>query len=194
MSQMRHICLMAGSNRLSTAEAIIEAGFAVFSRDPSASLSVVAEAAGVGRATLHRYFPGRDHLINELARIAITEMDEAAQAACAEAQTAADVLEMTLHALVPLADRHGFLGHLTPDEDDELQAEFRRQQAETEEMFAGAKEEGVFDRSVPTSWLVQAYEFLLYAAWESVRTGEATAEQAARLAWRTLKNGLEDQG
>lgn len=185
---------MSGSNRLSTAEAIVAAGFAVFSRDPSASLSVVAEAAGVGRATLHRYFPSRDNLLGELARIAVLEMDDAVEAACADAQTAADVLEMSLHALVPLADRHGFLGHLTADVDGAHQVEFRRQQSETEEMFEAAKEEGVFDRAVPTSWLVQAHEFLLYAAWESIRTGKATADQAAQLAWRTLRNGLEDQG
>ena len=46
---------MPDSDRLSTRDALVEAAFTVFSRDPSAPLANVAKSAGVGRATLHRY-------------------------------------------------------------------------------------------------------------------------------------------
>lgn len=181
---------MMKSARISTRDAVIEAAFAVFSRDPSTSLSTVANAAGVGRATLHRHFSSRDVLVRELAHIAINEMDEAVESACQNAQTAEQVLKLALQVLIPLGDRHGFLALVPMEHDEALQAEFERQTRETEEMIDAAKDEGTFDRTVPTAWLVQAYNYLLYAAWEAVRLEESTTRQAADLAWRTLTSGL----
>lgn len=176
--------------RLSSEDALIEAAFALLAENPGASLAEIAERAGVGRATLHRHFSGRDDLIRALAHRAIEEMDAAAEAACANATSCSDALRRTLEALIPLGDRHGFLAREPVEDDPLISAEFDRQMRETREMAEAAKAEGVFDRNVPTAWIVQAYDHLLYAAWESVKAGETTATQAADLAWRTLTSGL----
>ncbi len=181
---------MTKPTRLSSREALIEAAFTVFSRDPSAPLAQVVERAGVGRATLHRHFASRDELVRALARIAIEEMDLAAEAACEGTRSSLEALERMLHALIPLGNRHGFLALEPLDQDPAIRAEFERQQRETREMVDAAKREGAFDTSLPTSWIVQAYDYLLYAAWESVRTEDATPARAAELAWRTLISGL----
>ena len=181
---------MTNSIRLSTRDAIVEAAFAVFSKDPSAALSDVAERAGVGRATLHRHFAGRDELIRALAKIASKEMDEAVEDACADATSYSEVARLALQALIPLGDRHGFLALETLADDPDMQADFAREQKETAEMVDAAKGEGLFDTAVPTSWIVQAYDNLMYAGWESVKAGETTHDQAAALAWRTLIHGL----
>lgn len=176
--------------RPSTRDAIIAAAFDVLSRDPSASLSEIADRAGVGRATLHRHFAGRDDLIHALALIATEEMDEAAEAACKNAASYGDAFQRMLKALIPLGDRHGFLAREPIEDDPEIAAEFKRQADETRAMIEEAKREGVFDPHVPTDWINQAFDHLLYAAWESVKAGEVTHEQAADLAWRTLTKGL----
>ncbi len=182
---------MTNSIRPSSKDAIIEAAFDVFSRNAGASLSQVAERAGVGRATLHRHFSSRDDLLRALARLAIREMDEVVEAACADVTSHSEAMRVSLEVLIPLGDRHGFLA-LEPIEDDaDIQREFDRQQRETEEMIEAVKKEGLLDASVPTAWIVQAYDHLLYAGWEAVRTGQATPAQAADLAWRTLTSGLE---
>ncbi|MEO0982659.1 MAG: helix-turn-helix domain-containing protein [Pseudomonadota bacterium] len=181
---------MTSPVRLSTREAIIEAAFAVLGRDPSAPLSDVAERAGVGRATLHRHFASREALFHALAKTAVDEMDAAAEAACADTASHGEALRRTLQALIPLGDRYGFLALEPLHSDAEIQAAFERQNRETAEMIDAAKREGLFDAAVPTAWITQAYDHLLYAGWESVRTGEATHAQAADLAWRTLATGL----
>ncbi|MEO0548710.1 MAG: helix-turn-helix domain-containing protein [Pseudomonadota bacterium] len=181
---------MSKSLRLSSEDAIIEAAFAVFSRDPSASLSEVADRAGVGRATLHRYFSSREDLIRALAKTAIEEMDTAVEDACKDAASFSEVVRLSLIALVPLGDRYAFLEHEALEDDPELEAAFTEEKHETTKMVESAKQEGLFDEAIPTSWIVQAYDGLLYAGWESVRTGEATAVQAADLAWKTLIFGL----
>ena len=181
---------MTDQIRPSSKDAIIEAAFAVFSRDPSASLSEVAERAGVGRATLHRYYSSRDTLVRELARIAVEEMDQAVEETTKDAVSYGDAIRLSFEAMIPLGDRHGFLASEPIDDDEHLSAEFKRQRHETEEMVEAAKREGVFDATVPTSWIVQAFDHLLFAGWESVKSGETTPKQAASLAWRTLTSGL----
>lgn len=187
---MRHICLMTPPLRPTTRDAIIEAAFNTLSRDPSASLSDIADHAGVGRATLHRHFASRDDLVRALALIAIDEMDRAAEAACAHTNSYAEAFENTLIALIPLGDRHGFLAGEPVEDDPGIADAFARQQNETRALVDAAKAEGLFDPSVPTEWVVQAFDHLLYAGWQSVKDGDATHRQAADLAWRTLTIGL----
>ena len=179
--------------RPQTRDAIIEAAFQVFSRDSGASLADIAGHAGVGRATLHRHFRGREDLMIALARTAMRELDEASDAATRDATSYSDALRQTLHALVPLADRLWFLAHKPVEHDPDVAAAHRRQMQDLAEAIDAAKAEGLFAADLPTSWIAQAYDHLLYAAWESVRAGEATPAQAAALAWRTLTNGLRQE-
>lgn len=50
-----------------TRRAIVDAAISVISDNPTAPLSDIAEAAGVGRSTLHRYFPERTDLLRAVA-------------------------------------------------------------------------------------------------------------------------------
>lgn len=56
------------SHAFEVQKAILDAAFHAFATDgPDATLSGIADASGVGRATLYRYFPGgRDNLIQAL--------------------------------------------------------------------------------------------------------------------------------
>ncbi len=191
---MRHYCLMASKIRPSAEQSVIEAGFDLLNDSPKASLAEIASHAGVGRATLHRHFAGREDLIRAMAWAAIRKMDEAVEAACADASSYSDALYCMLDALIPLGDRYRFLMHEPVADHPDLAAEFDKQQRETHEMVEAAKKEGLFDGNVPTSWIVHAYESLLYAAWESVKAQQSTPSQASGLAWRTLTQGLGSQG
>ncbi|MEM8978146.1 MAG: TetR/AcrR family transcriptional regulator [Pseudomonadota bacterium] len=177
--------------RPATRDAIIEAAFEVYSRNQAASLSDVADRAGVGRATLHRYFPGRLELMRALAKIALLELDEAVDAATAGAESYEEGFRLSLHALVPLANRQWFLAHERLEDDPEISAAYEASQNALRQDIERAKEEGAFDPNVPTAWIIEAYENLIYGAWSLVRSGEATPKQAAELAWRTLHNGLK---
>ncbi|MEM8695011.1 MAG: TetR/AcrR family transcriptional regulator [Pseudomonadota bacterium] len=181
---------MTDSIRPSTKDAIVEAAFDVLRQDPSAPLSTVADRAGVGRATLHRYFPSREALIHALALTAIDEMDQAAEAACEGVQSYEEAFRNMLAALIPLGDRHGFLATEPVESDPAIAAEFERQMNETRELIDEAKQDGLFDPAVPTDWIAQAFDHLLYAGWESVKAGDITHKQAADLAWRTLAHGI----
>lgn len=180
--------------RPQTRDAIVEAAFQVFGRDPGASLAEVADRAGVGRATLHRHFRGREDLMVALAQAATRELDAAVDAASADAESYGAALKAALAAVIPLADRHWFLAREPVEQDPEVMAGYQRQLRELAEAIDAAKTEGCLDPDVPTPWIMQAFDHLVYAAWAAVRAGEATTGQAADLAWRTLTRGLGTGG
>lgn len=174
---------------MGTYEAIIEAAFEVFSEKPGASLSDVAERAGVGRATLHRHFDGKNDLMMVLSKTAYEEMDEAINTATASANSHGTGLKLALEAMVPLANRQWFLSFQSVQFEGELAVANDEGRQELEAAIDAARAEGVFRQDVPTPWLVHAYENLVFAAWTMVKNGEATPKQAAELAWQTLING-----
>ncbi|WOE76291.1 TetR/AcrR family transcriptional regulator [Alterisphingorhabdus coralli] len=181
---------MIDSLRPSASAALIEAAFTLLSENPAASLADIAERAGVGRATLHRHFSGRDDLILTLGKTALREMEDAAETACTDVLSHSEALRRTLEALIPLGDRYRFLMREQIEEHPEILAELERQQREMRDMINEAKAEGLFDTAVPTAWIAQAYDNLLYAAWEAVKAQDLTPTQASTLAWQTLTKGL----
>ncbi len=191
MSHTRHMCLM-DKFRPDTRTAIVSAAFDLFSQQPTASLGDVATHAGVGRATLHRHFPGRTELMRALAKIAMEELDEAVEIATADAPSHEEGFRLALFAVIPLANRQWFLASEDLYGDPEIAADYRKSRDALCEDVRQAQQEGAFDPNLPVAWIVEAYENLIYAAWSLVRDGEATAGQAADLAWRTLTDGLKD--
>ena len=192
MSLMRHISLMT-QIRPETRDAIVEAAFLVLNEKPSASLGDIALRAGVGRATVHRYFPGRAELMRALALTAMQELDDAVEAATADAESWEEGFRLSLHAIVPLAARQWFLANEGLEADPEVAAAYRKSMDELRRDIEEAKEEGAFAADIPSDWIAEAYEALTYAAWSQVRRGEATPKQAAELAWRTLAFGVKER-
>jgi len=179
--------------RPTSRDAILEASFQVLNKTPGASLGDIAEHAGVGRATLHRHFSSRDALMAALAKAAMNELNEAIEAAVADATSYGDGLKRALTAIIPLAERQWFLANETTGHDADIAAAYEADKAQLIADIDAAKAEGTFAQSVPTSWIATSYENLIYAAWTMVRAGEATASQAADLAWLTLTSGLGTQ-
>ncbi len=176
--------------RPSSREAVLEAAFQTFSKRPGASLADVAARAGVGRATLHRHFSSRDSLMVALAKTALEELNAAIEAAVKDTVSHTDGLKRTLGAVIPLADRQWFLSHEPVEQDPGIKAAYERDIRELHAEIDAAKEEGTFAKDVPTRWIAETYENLIYGAWIMVRDGEATPAQSADLAWRTLTKGL----
>lgn len=177
--------------RPTTYDAIVESAFDVLGRDPSASLSDVAAAAGVGRATLHRHFAGRADLILALAKTADRELDDAVKIAVASAASWTDALRLSMVAIIPLANRNWFLAQEALDRHPEIAAAYAAQRADLIEAIDEARKEGAFAPDAPTAWIAAAYDSLIYAGWEAVRAGDLTPTQAAALGWRTLTQGLQ---
>lgn len=186
---MRHMCLIM-MKRISTQQAIIEAAFEVLGHNPGASLGEVADAAGVGRATLHRHFAGRDDLIHALAEHAMDELDAAVEAAVAEVDSHTEGLRLALQAILPLASRQMFLATEAALQTGRIAQRAASDFAELVTAVEQAQAEGGLRKDVPAQWIARAYDNLIYAGWDMVRAQEATPKQAADMAWKTLTEGV----
>lgn len=176
--------------KTSARQALLDAATTLLAENPGASFIEIAEAAGVGRASLYRHFPSREALLRELSLEAIRITDEAGDHIMKQATSASHALQMSIEAMVPLGDRFYFLTRLPDFYDPEVEKELQRQNQEMVSLIKAVQKEGAIDKKLPAQWAMEVFNGLIYAAWTSISQGDLKAEQASQLAYRTLLNGL----
>ena len=173
-----------------TLAAIIEAAVRVLSVDPGVTMSEVARAAGVGRATLHRHFKGKADLLRTITARCIEETNAAVLATDDPDTPAVDRLGRMLRSVIPLGDRYAFLLRLEGSQDEGLQKGHKTQLEWVRSLIGQLKAERAMAEDVPTSWAVTQVDQVIGTAWTAVSTGELSTDEAAGLALRTLLRGL----
>ena len=170
-------------------KAIIEASIETLLANPSAGMSDIASAAGVGRATLYRHFESREALIEKLILICV----EALEVANAPIQhlTGRAAIEAAIEVTMPLADRFHFLTTLwTGTEESETLKQIDRQLInEMATLVDQAKEAGDINPSLPTMWIVSFYESTLTAAWWLIASGDLAIDDAIEYTKQSFFSG-----
>jgi TetR/AcrR family transcriptional repressor of mexCD-oprJ operon len=87
------------------AAAILDGAAQIFAvQGEQASMNDVAEAAGVARATVYRYFPNREALLDELAQAAVSDVDARLASARIDAVAPEEGIARAVRALVDVGD------------------------------------------------------------------------------------------
>jgi TetR/AcrR family transcriptional regulator, mexCD-oprJ operon repressor len=87
------------------AAAILDGAARIFAiQGEQASMNDVAAAAGVARATVYRYFPNRETLLDELARAAVSDVDARLASARIDEVTPEEGIARAVRALVDVGD------------------------------------------------------------------------------------------
>jgi TetR/AcrR family transcriptional regulator, mexCD-oprJ operon repressor len=125
------------TRRLRTPAAILATAARVLADRPEASTGDIAAAAGVGRATLYRYFPTREALLEALEAQAHEELAARITDAGLDRVPVPEALERLLRAFLAVSDyyivlvrelgkdRHGMDQHHKKELDSELMAPIR---------------------------------------------------------------------
>ncbi|MFC4066486.1 TetR/AcrR family transcriptional regulator [Actinoplanes subglobosus] len=176
-------------SRARTRQAILDAAIEVLARNPAASLGDVAEAADVGRTTLHRYFPERGDLLSALRDEATARLDRAGARArmdegtgatalvrlCQEYFDLGDVLSLLFREQVAFEDADPAEGGC----DDGFDAMVRRGHAD-----------GTIDPELPPVWVQNLVWSQLYAGWNYLAECGASRHDTLRLVLRCVSGAV----
>jgi TetR/AcrR family transcriptional regulator, mexCD-oprJ operon repressor len=135
--------------------AILEAAARVLATGgEQASMNDVAAAAGVARATLYRYFPSRQALLDELARVAADEAGARLASARVGELAAEEGVRRAVRALIEAGDPFTVIARERVRPDPE---QFEQRVLEPlRRLFERAQGAGEIREDIPKTWLTDA--------------------------------------
>ena len=177
--------------RVGARDALLQAATQLLARNPGATLEEVSLEAGVGRATLFRYFPTRSELLREVGVAAMARLEGSLDQVDLSAGSSVDKLGRLVDALVPWGEQLRFLLVASElYEDEALARAEERIDARILPVFRAAKADGTLRADIPDGWLFEAFEALLYASWTAVAKGGVARKDAGPLLLETLLHGF----
>ncbi|MET8361299.1 TetR/AcrR family transcriptional regulator [Micromonospora sp. NPDC005171] len=166
---------------------ILDAAIACLSRNADASVSEIAQAAGVGRVTLYGHFPTRDALI-EAALVRVISEGEAVLASLDLAGDPRRALRVLIESSWLLIARASAVlvaaqTALPPGRIHQLHAEPAQR---VDELIRRGQTEGAFRDDLPATWLTSVLHHLLKGAALDVTNGLLEQADAPRLISETV--------
>lgn len=168
------------ADALRSIDAIVQAASECLGRNPEASLSEIARAAGVGRVTLYAHFASRADVVDAAMSRAIDRGNEAL-----------DAVDLTGDPLAALARYIEASWHLV-DQARALLVAAQRElpagrirelhsgpAARVETLVARGRSEGVFRTDLSIAWLVNVLHSVMHSAADEIRAGRLTSDRAA---------------
>ncbi|HKE63025.1 MAG TPA: helix-turn-helix domain-containing protein [Micromonosporaceae bacterium] len=174
--------------RKTTKPSLLDIAAEVLVADPAASLSDVAEAAGIGRTTLHKHYATRDDLLRAVGHRAVDLWTRAIDNVADDPEGGLGPLADAMIAIGPQLGflwRSPILEHM-PDLVERWTAVELRALA----LLQRARDRGVVTPDIPDWWLLQTFYSVIYSAWEAVKSGHLAPRDAPDLAVRTLLRGI----
>ncbi|MEO3876545.1 helix-turn-helix domain-containing protein [Nonomuraea sp. B12E4] len=144
----------------------------------AASMTDIAKAAGVGRATLYRYFPSREALVQALYQTAVGDLFDKIDDADLDAVPVKEALARLTRAAVTMISKYRALAVLDSRMDG-LEEVNGRLGPTFQGVFDRGAADGTFRTDLPASTLMSAYVGLLRGIGNLVIQGQMGVEEAS---------------
>ncbi len=160
-------------------------------RGESASMSEIAKAAGVGRATLYRYFPSRESLFQALVESAFADLTARIADAKLDTVPVVEALARFTRAVIAAVGKYRALAVFEKSPEQAAAVESGLV-APLESLFERAASEGIFRTDLPVSALIPAYVGLLEGTSTRVVQGQLGLEEASAAITTIFLHGVLD--
>jgi TetR/AcrR family transcriptional regulator, mexCD-oprJ operon repressor len=169
------------------AAAILAAAQTCLVRDPEATLTEIAQEAGVGRVTLHGHFATRATLVDEVFRQVNAEADEL----LAQTDTSGDAIPALVRLLVASWQVvHRFRSVMVAAErelpPERIRGHHDKHLARMSALVRRGREDGVFRTDLTEGWLVTVAYTVMHAAAADCAAGRLDEASGERSVVRTV--------
>jgi TetR/AcrR family transcriptional regulator, mexCD-oprJ operon repressor len=163
-----------------TAAAIIESAAIILAeRGGAASMEEIASSAGIGRATLYRYFPNRDELLRAMAAASVQELATRIKEANLEAVPFDEAVARLSRAIIAAGSKYIALSgdkaqssDAYPDLDANVTEPIRA-------LFRRANADSAVREDLPADVLMDLFSGLLRGALDTTASGRRGVEETA---------------
>ncbi|MEM7195049.1 MAG: TetR/AcrR family transcriptional regulator [Pseudomonadota bacterium] len=169
--------------------ALLKAGLELLNNNSEATLSDIAEHAGVGRTTLYRQFETRENLVSAIAIYCLERVDEVTAPIEERATSGMDAVRLLFELAMPMTQELNFLMQLDEivESNPGVVAISRKQDQQVFSLVESGLSRGEFDSTLPVTWIVRLIEGLFYLGWQQQTEDGTSADEVARLAFETFK-------
>lgn len=177
--------------RSRTRRAILTAAASVLARNRAATLADIADAADVGRSTLHRYFADRDELVAVVVADSLAAIADAITWAAPGEGSPLDAMHRLVTAMVGAGDRLVFLyGDPRVLKDAEPPGTSTSTSQHVLALIRRGQQAGVFDPEVEAEWIQHVLWALIYTGCEAASQGMLPRHRVTSTVTHTLLNGI----
>ena len=174
---------------------IINSSISLLAKIPLASMDEIAKAAGIGRATLFRYFNNRQALVDEITLICESRMDEVIEPFLSLDVSDTQRLYLIINATIPMGDTFHFLSLEAYNiQNPRIHESYKQSREFWGKRLKPLQVQGVIDSQLPLEWLSDTIDNLILQAWESMNIDKTSHTEATRLVWTTLTKGIIKAG
>jgi AcrR family transcriptional regulator len=169
------------------ATVIIAAAATTLAAHEGASMAEIAEAAGISRATLYRYFPTREHLLEAMAETAIDELERLLRDADLDSVDVPEALARMTRAWVTCGNKYAVLLQSAVSI-DKAKVEARLGTS-TRAVLRRGIDDGTLRPDLTPDELAEVYGGLFNAAVRMTLNGTAGVEKASSIALTSFLDG-----
>lgn len=175
-------------------EILEAAATAIAARGPAVSMAEIAAAAGIGRATLYRYYPTREALVTGLVLDALDQLADAIQDAELDTVDLREGVARLGRAFLGTATRYAAILHFGVDKDDKPAGLEEKLTRPVRELLRRGVQAGELRDDVPLELHFELLTGLFEKALGLVLAGRLPVERASALICSMFFDGAASDG
>lgn len=169
----------------------MDAATSLLIEKPGASMAEIAERAGIGIATLHRYVESREQLMAHLGFRAIKVVSEIVSRIPFVEENCQSYFPELIEALIPLGDKIYFLAHdASVHYNKEIEQADKKLREPILRIIGLLQQKGYFRPAISQEWIADVLYSLLFLTWQQVQDGHIAKKSAAALVVDTFYHGF----